>query len=166
MCGKYVYCLHCEASRESNVENFLQKMGYNVISALVERTIIVNGKIISVLRSIIPGYVFFENKNLLDIFCWKNICKMQYIYYPLKYEDNERELRGKDLEFADWLKGNNGIIKISKAVEIGNTIKVMEGPLKNYEGKITKINKRQKCAAVKVSGEGIENVIWLSYECI
>jgi transcriptional antiterminator NusG len=141
-------------------------MGYNVISALAERKVVVNGKIKNVLRSIIPGYVFFENENILDGLIWRDICKMQYIYFPLKYMDNEKGLRGKDLEFANWLKGNNGIIKISKVIEIGNKIKVMEGPLKDFEGKIIKINKRQKCAAIKLDGEGIEKVIWLSYEYI
>ena len=166
MCGKSVFCIFCETTRENKVELFLQKTGYNVISALVERRIIVNGKIENVLRSIIPGYVFFETENILDGIAWKEICKMQYIYYPLKYTDNENKIRGKDLEFINWLKRNDGVIKISKVIEIGNRINVLEGPLKDYEGKIVKINKRQKCVAIKLDGEGMENIIWLSYECV
>jgi transcriptional antiterminator NusG len=160
------FCLFCETSRENKVELYLKEMGYNVISALVERNIFVNGKIKNILRSLTPGYVFFEYDGLLDGFIWNDICKIQYIHYPLKYVDNEKGLRGKDLELINWLKGNNGIIKISKVIEIGNKIKVIEGPLVNYEGKIIKINKRQKCAAIKLDGEGIEMEIWLSYEYI
>ena len=51
-------------------------------------------------------------------------------------------------------------------MEIGNKIKIMEGPLKEWEGQIVKINKRQKCACVKIDGDGLKNTIWLSYEII
>jgi transcriptional antiterminator NusG len=162
--SKYVYCIYCESSQENKVELYLKQMGYNVISALSERKIIVNGKIKNILRSIIPGYVFFENDIEINGHIWRDICKMQYMYYPLKYSDNKKHLRGKDLNFINWLKGNDGIIKISKVIEIGNKIKVIEGPLKDYEGKIVKINKRQKCAGIKLDGEGIEKIIWLSFE--
>ena len=166
MCKKYFFCLFCETSREKDVELYLRQMGYNVITALVERKVFVKGKIKNVLRSIIPGYVFFENENILDGISWKDLCKMQYIYFPLKYTDNEKALRGKDLDFVNWLEGNNGIIKISKVIKNGKKIKAVEGPLKDFVGKIIKINKRQKCAAVKLDGEGIEKIIWLSYEYI
>ena len=166
MCGKNVFCVFCETSQENKVELYLKKMGFDVISTFAERNIIIDGKIKNILRSVMPGYVFFEYDGLLDGLVWKEICKIPSIYYPLKYGDNETKLRGKDLEFVNWLQKNNGIIKISKVIEIGNKIQVIEGPLKDYEGKIIKINKRQKCAAIKLDGEGIEKVIWLSYEYI
>jgi transcription antitermination factor NusG len=75
-------------------------------------------------------------------------------------------LRGNDLDFIKWLNGHNGVIEISKAVEIGTKIKILEGPLKELEGNIVKINKRQKCVCVKIEGEGIKNTIWLSYEFV
>ena len=71
-----------------------------------------------------------------------------------------------DLDFVKWLKGFNGKIKTSKAVEIGKKIKIIEGPLTDLEGKIVKINKKQKCVGIKIEGEGINNIVWLSYELI
>ena len=141
----------------------MRDMGLNVISSLVERNIIKNGKLVKALRSIIPGYVFFEYYLEPD---WDEIRKFKYIFYPLQYADNEKMLRDADLRFVKWLKGNNGRIKISKAMEVGKKIRILEGPLKEQEGKIVKINKRQKCAGVKLEGEGIKQVIWLSYEVI
>jgi transcriptional antiterminator NusG len=166
MNNKKVFCLFCETSQENKVELYLKKLGFNVISTFAERNIIVDGKIKNIFRSVMPGYVFFEYGGLLDGLDWKEICKMPCIYYPLKYGDNENVLRGKDLEFVNWLRKNNGIIKISKVIVVGNKIQVLEGPLKDYEGMIIKVNKRQKCAAIKLDGEGIEKVIWLSYEYI
>jgi transcriptional antiterminator NusG len=161
--NKFTFCVFCETSQENKVETFLKKAGYDVISALVERNIVKDGKLVKEIRSVIPGYVFFENKREPD---WDDICKNRYIYYPLRYWDNTKSLKNNDLHFVKWLKGNNGIIKISKVIKIGNKVKIIEGPLKDLEGKIVKINNRQKCAGVKIGGEGINCIIWLSYEYI
>ena len=161
-----VFCLCCKNSQENKVESFLKQIGYNTISALSERKVYNNGKFKTILRTIIPGYVFFENDTDLDAFNWKEICKMEYIYYPLKYMDNGKILRGKDLEFVNWLKENNGILKISNVIKYDKKIKIINGPLKEYEGKIVKINKKQNCAGIKLDGEGIQNTIWLSYDYI
>jgi transcription antitermination factor NusG len=158
-----VFCVFCETLQENKVETFLKKLGYNVISALVERNIVKNGKSVKEFRSIIPGYVFFENITEPD---WNEICESKYIYYPLQYLDNQKYLKDKDLHFVKWLRGHNGKITVSKAMEIGNKIKIVGGPLKELEGKIEKINKRQKCMGIKIEGEGIKNTIWLSYELV
>jgi hypothetical protein len=96
-----IFCVFCKTLQESRVEAFLQNLGYNVISALVERKIIKNGKPVKILRAIIPGYVFFENTNEPE---WDEICKSRHIYYPLSYENNEKRLRNNDLKFVKWLK--------------------------------------------------------------
>ena len=158
---EFVFCIFCEYLQESKVEKYLKKIGLKVISTLVERNIIKNGKLVKELRSIIPGYVFFENNKEPD---WNEICKLKYIFYPLHYTDNEKRLRDKDLQFVKWLKENNGIIKISNVMEIGKKLKIMDGPLKELEGKTVKINKRQKCVGIKLDGDVIKNIIWLSYE--
>ena len=157
----FFYCIFCETSHELEAETLLNKLGYTVISVFVERKIYKKGKFVKELRPIIPGYVFIETEKEPD---WKEICNLKYVYKPLRYSGNVKKLRNNDFEFVKWLKGHNGRIKTSKAVEIGTKIKILEGPLKKLEGKIVKINNGQKCAGVKIDGEGIKNIIWLSYE--
>jgi len=157
------YCIFCETSKELIVEKILKGLGLNVISALVERNIFKNGEWIRELRSIIPGYVFFESNCEPD---WKKIIENTFIYYPLRYSDKSKNLKNNDLIFIKWLKGQNGSVKISKVMEIGNKIQILEGPLKEFEGQIIKINKKQKCACVKIDGEGLKSTAWLSYEII
>ena len=163
MSVKFVYCIFCETSYENKVETFLKGLGYDIISALVERRTIKNGKFVKEYRSIIPGYVFFENSAEPD---WNEICKYKHIYYPLQYLNNQKHLKDNDLHFVKWLKGNNGEIKISKAKAIGNKLKFLDGALMELEDRIIKINKKQKCAGIKIEGEGIKNIIWLSYELV
>ena len=161
MNDNFVFCIFCETSQENKVETLLRKLGYKVISALVERNAVKNGKLVKELRSVIPGYVFFENNTEPD---WIEICKSKYIYYPLHYPDNQKKLKDNDLNFIKWLNGNNGKINISKAMKIGNKIRFIDGPLMELEKYIVKINKGQKCAGIKLQGEKINNIIWLSYE--
>ena len=158
---KFVFCVFCEVSKEREVEEHLKQLGYTVISALVERNIFRYKKFVKEFRSIIPGYVFFESELEPK---WEEVLRNIHIYYSLHYGDNDKKLKNEDLHFVQWLKGNKGRIKISKAKRVGDKIKIVEGPLKELEGKIVKINKRQKCAGVKIEGEGIKNIIWLSYE--
>ena len=160
---KSFYCVFCKNGFEKNVETFLRNNGYKIIPSIVERNIVKNRKFIQESRPLISGYVFFEYEDTPN---WIEIRKFEHILYPLAYYDNTKQLRNNDKKFVQWLVQNNGIIKISKAIKNGNKIKVMEGPLKDYEKKIVKINKRQKCAKIKIDEEGIINYIWLSYEHI
>jgi hypothetical protein len=74
---KPTFCVFCETSQENKVEVFLTKAGYDVISTLAERNIVKNGKLFKETRSVISGYVFFENEIEPD---WDEICKYRHIY--------------------------------------------------------------------------------------
>ena len=157
-----MYCLFCETGFETKLEHRLEHSGYTIISSLSERNVVRNGKIVKELRPLIPGYIFISREQEPD---WKELRGMAHIFYPLRYSDGGAQLRGGDLLFVRWLKQHKAI-GVSKAVQIGNYIKIVAGPLKEYEGKITKINKRRKCAEVLINTESIINKIWLSYELI
>jgi transcription antitermination factor NusG len=160
--GSY-FCVFCEIGSEAVVEISLENKGCTVISSLVERYIVKNKKFNKELRPILSGYVFFEYYGLPN---WIEIKRMNHILYPLKYSDNTRSLRGNDEKFVHWLIQNKGVIKMSKAIEIGHKIKIIKGPLKDYEGNIVKVNKREKSVKIEINGEGIIKYVWLSYEYI
>jgi transcriptional antiterminator NusG len=155
------YCIFCKTGYEKEVEETLKNSGCTVIPSMIERNIVKNGDVIKTLRPLFPGYVFFE--HTAEPF-WRELRKEKNILYPLEYSENVKALRNGDLEFVQWLKNKKGIVKLSRAVEEGNWIKIIEGPLKEYEGKIQKINRRRKCMAVEIGTEKIMNRIWLSYE--
>jgi transcriptional antiterminator NusG len=157
------YCIFCRTGFEHRVETFLKKNGLAVVSSTVERNVIKHKKPRKEFRPLISGYVFFESDNEPD---WMEFRQCEYIFYPLRYADNQAGLRGKDLEFVQWLKRRDGSIGISKAAQAGNRIKIIDGPLKEYEGKITKINKRQKCAEIEIGVETILKKVWLNYELV
>jgi transcription antitermination factor NusG len=97
---------------------------------------------------------------------WKRIYGDEHIYKALNYADGTRELRGNDLRFALMLKRRNGRLAVSKAVQEGTKIKIIDGPLKELEGRIIKVNKRRNCAEIEIDTSGIINRIWLGFEMI
>jgi transcriptional antiterminator NusG len=152
-----------ECARETYVENFLRRGGLSVIPARAERTVYRNGKPKKESRPLIPGYVFFESGRVPD---WEAIVWFPAVYKPLSYADDSFALRGRDLEFVRSLMKNNGVYKISRAVADGSKIRIVDGPLKDYEGSIVKVNRRKGWALVKIAGEGIINNIWLGFELL
>jgi transcriptional antiterminator NusG len=158
-----VYCLACFSGQERKVEDFIKQSGYKVISAIVERSVVKNGKRYKEFRSLLPGYVFMVSDGLP---VWDMLIRFRYICRPLRYGDGTMCLRGGDLDFVRWLQRYNGVIETSKVIQEGTKIRIISGPLMDYEGKIIKVNKRQKCAAVRLVSEKIPCTVWLSFDFI
>lgn len=145
------------------MEDLIKRSGYKVISAISERYVVKNGRRCKEFRSLLPGYVFMASDELS---VWDVLVRFRYICHPVRYGDSTLYLRGGDLEFVRWLQRYNGVIEMSKAVHEGTKIRIISGPLMEYEGKIVKINKRQKCAAVQIDSEKIPCTVWLSFDFI
>jgi transcriptional antiterminator NusG len=161
-CGG-VFCLRVEGGQENYVGRFLRNAGMNVVPAFAERAVVRKGKTKRVTRPLMPGYLFFTCDYAPD---WGTVKRMPSVYKALSYPDGSFALRGRDLDFVRLLMKNNGVYKISRAVSEGAKIKIIDGPLKNLEGGIIKVNRRKGRALVRIEGEGIINNIWLGFELI
>jgi len=159
--SEQVYRIFCETGRELKAQELLRGLGYGVIPSVAERMIFKHKKPVKELRPLLSGYVLFRYEGEPD---WKELDWQEYMYYALGYSNNSKALKNKDLEFAHWLMQRGGVAEISKAIQVGTKIKIIDGPLKDYEGNIVKINSRSKCAEVKIDDEGVIHTIWLSYE--
>ncbi|GAB6391893.1 MAG: transcription antitermination protein NusG [Treponematales bacterium] len=158
-----IYCLFCETGREAKVEDFLNEAGYRVITSLAMQGVIRRGKLVREPRALLPGYVFFENDREPDE---KTLKANKYVYRLLRYDDGAAHLRGKDLDFIRLLFARNGVFGVSKAIQVGSRIKILDGPLKDYEGDIVRLNRRRQNAEVRIESEGFIHTVWLSYEVI
>jgi transcriptional antiterminator NusG len=161
-----VYCLWCETGCENRVGAGLERLGCRVIPAKSEELVVHRGISKKVWRQLLPGYVLFESSEPLNPLAWKRIYEDEHIYKALDYADGTRELMGNDLRFALMLKRRNGRLAVSKAVRTGTKIKIIDGPLKELEGKIIKVNKRRNCAEIEINASGIINRMWLGFEMI
>jgi transcription antitermination factor NusG len=160
---EHIYCIFCETGKETKVQDRLRELGFTVILPVVERMVFKRKKQTRELRPLLPGYVFLHHDCEPD---WKKVNRLDYVYCALGYSDNSKVLRNKDLDFVHWVMRRNHIVEISKAVQVGTKVKIVSGPLKEWEGNIIRLNSRSKCAEVKIDTEGIAHKIWLSYELI
>jgi len=158
------FCVFCETGREASVEAFLTEQGFRVITSTAEMIVFKGGKRVKELRPLLPGYVFFAASGEPN---WRALQKNRYLYRPVGYPDGRTALRGPDLDFVQWLLRNNGPVRVSKAVREGTRIRVIDGPLKDYEGRIEEVNHRRQCVKVRIATESFaETAVWLAYEAV
>jgi transcriptional antiterminator NusG len=160
------YCLYCESGQERKVNASLEKLAFRIIPALAEQIVVRGGVSKKVTRHLLPGYVFFESEEPVRTAQWKELCESAHVYRPLGYSNGSKELMGSDIFFIQLLLRRQGKLEVSKAVEEGSRVKIIEGPLKELEGNIIKLNKNRRCAEVEIESFGIVHKVWLSYEVV
>jgi transcriptional antiterminator NusG len=156
-----IYCLFCRTGKEAAVEAALKEQGFEVISTFFEMTVFKKGVKRREVRCVMPGYVFFMAETEPD---WEQVLRTKYVYRALAYGDGTRALRGADREFVYNLLHRGRIAEVSHVVRVGTKIRVIDGPLKDYEGRITKVNRKRSCAWVALDTEGFIGYAWLQYE--
>lgn len=116
-------------------------------------------------RTLFPGYVFFRT-NAPEASGMITIPGIDYVLRLLSYKDEDCALRGQDTEFVDWLWDRGGILDVSHAYREGDCIRILDGPLKDLEGKIVQVNLKRKSVAVQLNGNNLMGRIWCSIEVV
>ena len=124
----------------------------------------------------LPGYVFFQitedesrtqatpDANLSGLLDFSQIDSVLRL---LRYSDGTWRLFGADDAFARVLFEAEGNIGLSQACyDRGNRIRILNGFLKDYEGCITKVNRKKKTVEVTVDLQGKKVILWLGYELV
>lgn len=111
-------------------------------------------------KILFPGYVFcaVDAEELPDRL------KREGLRFLLT--DGSWKLRGEDEAFAAKLFEQNGVFGFSRACFVNDRIRILDGPLKDYEGKITRVDRRFRSCEVTVTVAGRETRVWLGYELV
>lgn len=116
------------------------------------------------LGRLLPGYVFIESIEEPD---WLEIRRIPGVLRILSYPDGSHALRGADTAFIAWLKRFATVIEVSLVIQIGTKIHFIEGPLKDMQGHIVKVNKKRRAVAIQFgSGDGLFQTIWCSFDYV
>ena len=111
-----------------------------------------------------PGYIFFSTaEETIDL---REVLRRDYVFRLLTNPDGDWELRDGDREFVELLFTSGSVIGFSKAFYEGDTIRVVDGFLKNFEGSIIRLNKRARTAEVRIVFRGKAINMWLGYELL
>lgn len=159
------YCLFCSSGHEEKVAQHINSQYENVLALPVFQVKHRSEKGVKTLvkEVMLPGYVFVYSSDTIPM---TQILLNSKTLKFLKDSEGTYELYGGNLEYAQWVLRYNGIIGCSKAVRIGSRIKVIDGPLKDYEGYIKEVSKKNRNARIEMMFMGRMISAWLPFEWV
>lgn len=160
------YCIVCRTGTELTVAK-------NIKKAYPELTVIAPVKIMKEKRQghwenkehiLLPGYIFL----LPDFTQSLNFQSMiNKVYHNPENSIAAKIITGSDAEYARWIYHHQGTIKTSKVViKQGGATQVIDGPLLDFPGSITKIDKNNRRALVEFTFDGQKKAVYMDVECI
>jgi len=161
----YAYCLFCYTGYEERAAQEIRKQcpGVYALPIFQEKHRSQNGKRTIVKEVMLPGYLFlFTDKPLFNTRSIRNSKTLKL----LKDGEGIAALYGENLSYARWVLRYDGLIGTSKAARIGSRIKVIEGPLKDLEGCIKEVSKKNRNGRVEMTFMNRKISVWLPFEWV
>ena len=160
-CKTYIRCLFCVTGKEEHVAARICEAGLgNAFHPQKKKPFFKNGEWEDRQVSLLPGYVFVaaDTPVPLSVFC-----QISGVIRPLTYgpDDHEGYLTGNDLGLAVWLMQEKGIVDKLDAVEEGGRIRIVDGLLKDINGKVLHVDRRKRLAHVELEIVGNIHGVWL-----
>lgn len=158
-------CVFCLSGKEEFVAQRLNELFPSLRTTTVKQVKrqTVKGKTQLVTKVIFSGYVFFEADKNIDI---ASLYHVEGVLRLLRHAGAEWHLSGNDETFVRWIFSYDGLIGLSTAYAEGDRIRIISGPLKDLEGEIKRIDRRNKSGQVAIKvGECVTNV-WLGFELV
>ena len=110
---------------------------------------------------LIKGYVFIYVPKGYDI---RYIRSDNNPYRILKWQLELGKLFGDDYRYSEWVLQQDGLIGVSKAIKVNEMVKIVDGPLADFEGYIVKYSKRNRNCLVEVNFMNQTIKTWLPFE--
>jgi transcriptional antiterminator NusG len=160
---RHIYCLFCETGKEEIAKILCEKiLGVQAILLAAEQFKFYHGKHKKMTVKVFPGYIFLYFNEDIEAY---RIAEIEHVFRVLSLT-GEYELHEQDFKFAQWAYESCGIVKTSQAYRKGDSIVVVDGPLKDYEGDIVWVDKRKGKAKVHIVTESLDTYIWLFFEYV
>jgi transcriptional antiterminator NusG len=167
------YCLYCKSGSEHNLVKLIKKSFKEHLSenvAIYYPTRLMNqkkkGQWSEVEQPLLPGYIFLflPQEIALPTFL---LTQEKNVYKILRYSDGTMALKEDDRNYAMWLYDHKGYLKPSTVIfEEGQLIKIVDGPLREMEGKIEKVDRRHRRVVVNAMFAGAVRKLNLSINII
>ena len=158
-------CVCVRAGAERRAAGYINQMWPGVDATGLERVFYrsVNGVRHTEKQQLMSGYIFLR---LYELPPATELPHIPGFIRVLDYRPGEWELAGSDLAFAEYVFANNGVLGISKACKIGDRIRLVEGPLKDMEGSILKMDRHRKNGLVEIGYHGRSFQVWLPFDVV
>jgi len=151
--SKNWYVLHTIAGREQRAALKLNRLLDQAFSFYLPRKEVIHtlkGQEKRVHKALFPGY-FFVHKDIEMLAQHLSQKKWSGTAIPLRIRDRYLSVYPHEMERLFSMAGPDGIIPVSKGVCQGSRVKIVHGPLKQFEGEILFVNRRKKKARVRMN---------------
>ena len=159
------YCVMCRTGSEQLAVQSINQ-SYSDVSAIAPLKTIPEkrqGQWQSRDQILLPGYIFIYAAGELPHDLRQ---RSNNLYKVLQYERGIRALTGSDADYAQWVYKHQGKIEQSTVLTEGGQIKVVSGPLLDFEGRITKLDKHKRRAWVEFDFDGHKQTVCVGAECL
>lgn len=154
-------CIFCRPGNESLLAQTIRdQLDQTVLVPIRMQEEVHHGKYLQVQKPLLPGYIF-AYMNSIDLVT--PIQALPLTRKVLSYEEGNYVLVGNDRAFADWLYRYDGVIGVSRAMLVNGKVDIIDGPMKDYEGIIKKIDKQKHRALIEINVGGTISKTWLSF---
>ena len=115
------------------------------------------------MEPLLPGYVFLETERL-DAEVLESVRSVKGFYHFLFSNEAPRRLQGYDLEYFTSFRRNGEILGFSNVTfDEDQRILIIDGPLKGFEGKIIRVNRRCHRVTIVIDMFGDQKKVDLCY---
>lgn len=163
--GYDAYCLFTLEGLETKLADELnKKYEYGLVSPLLKMAHrSKNGEKYDVQEVLLGGYLFVYLPKDREVYYLRSD---NYYFKVLSKDNDNGKLVLKDLEYADWVLEQEGVLSVSQAIKIDGKVKIVGGPLKNLEGMIVEYSKKNRncCIEIELMSQKIKT--WLPFDWI
>ncbi|MGA1826055.1 MAG: transcription termination/antitermination NusG family protein [bacterium] len=147
------YIVQTLTKREHHMKNMINNIFNNYFDILIPSKEFLhtkNGIFKKVICPLFPGYLFLYNEINTFIKELDSIKRYHYLK-PVCFNNKPAKIRPEEMEYLQTITNEQGIVPLSHGIfHEGDTVKILEGPLKDCEGKIIFINKKKHKAKVHI----------------
>lgn len=157
-------CLFCRTGHEIRAAQEMERLwpGITARAAMTVKRRSRSGRKFFTEEVLIPGYVFFAAPAETRLTDRLPVTTLKL----LRTQDGEWQLYGRDAWLAEWLMSHDGMVGMSQARQVGDRIQIQSGPLKDLEGFITKVDRRNRSGQVELTVGGKTTRVWLGFELL
>lgn len=159
-----IRCLFCQTREEPQVVKRIQDMGLGAaIFPQKTEPFYRKGVWRDVQKPLLPGYVFVYSAQAYPV---QLLLEISGVIRHLTYgmDDTEGYLNGRDRLFAEWLLENEGIVHKLQAIREGSYVHIVDGLLRDYNGKVEKVDKQKRMAYLSLDIIGTARHLWLGFQ--
>lgn len=158
-------CLFCLTGREQQLAAGINQANVGIRATAVHQIKRFTKRGVTVPREeiVLKGYVLFEAPVHCPV---QELLPLGETASVLYYTDGAWQLYGEDEAYARWVFKYGGVIRMSRAHRTGDHITIIDGPLKDMEKRIVRMDRRNRSGQVSVTFGGKAFKFWLGYELI